>query len=108
VKASGLYHNLGWSSLVRRHALPDEFFDRFLVLRQMRQSHAQHVRRLGELYVVVANNLDAIAPGVEKVEKWAGQRLDTRIGQRLADGILVVDHKSEMAALVSGLSTAFL
>jgi hypothetical protein len=34
----------------------------------MRQSHAaQHVRRLGELKVVVADNLYAVAPWVEKV-----------------------------------------
>jgi hypothetical protein len=45
---------------------------------------------------------------VEKVEKWAGQRLDPSVGQCLADCILVVDHKSKMAALVSGLSTALL
>jgi len=75
----------------------------------MRQSHAaQHVRRLGELDVVIADNLDAVAPRVEKVEKRAGQRLDSRIGQRLADGILVVDHKPKMAAFVSRLSTALL
>src|SRR6478672_5224365 len=75
----------------------------------MRQSHAaQHVRRLGELDIVVADNLYAIAPGVEKVEKRAGQRLDPRIGQRLADGILVVDHKPKMTSLVSRLSSAFL
>src|SRR6476620_3942981 len=75
----------------------------------MRQSHAaQHVRRLGELDIVVADNLYAIAPGVEKVEKRAGQRLDPRVGQRLADGILGVDHKPKMTPLVSGLSSAFL
>ena len=75
----------------------------------MRQSHAaQHVRGLGELDVRVADNLYAIAPRVEKVEKRAGQRLDPRVGQRFADGLLVVDHKTKMAPLVSGLSTAFL
>src|SRR6476646_7377362 len=75
----------------------------------MRQSHAaQHVRRLGELDIVVADNLYAIAPGVEKVEKWAGQRLDPRIGQRLADGILVVDNKPKVTSFVSRLSSAFL
>jgi hypothetical protein len=56
----------------------------------MRQSHAaQDVRRLGELDIVVTDNLDAIAPWVEKVEKRAGQRLDACFGQRLADDILV-------------------
>jgi hypothetical protein len=75
----------------------------------MRQSHAaQHVQRLGELDVVVADNLDAVAPRVEKVKERAGQRLDPRVSQRFADCILVVNHKSKMAALVSGLSTPLL
>src|ERR1700693_5878491 len=75
----------------------------------MRQSHAaQHVRRLGELDVVVADNLDAVAPRVEKVEKRAGQRLDTRVSQCLADCILVVAHKSKMASLLRGLSPSLL
>ena len=37
----------------------------------MRQAHAaQYVRRLGELDVVVADDLDAVAPRIEEVEKW--------------------------------------
>ena len=75
----------------------------------MCQPHAaQHVRHLGELDVVVPDNLYPIAPRVEKVEKRAGQRLDPRVGQRFTDGILVVDHKSKMTTLVSRLSTALL
>ena len=75
----------------------------------MRQSHAtQHVRCLGELDVLVADNFYAIAPRVEKVEKRAGQRLDPRVGQRPADGILVVDYKPKMTSLVSGLSAPLL
>ena len=45
---------------------------------------------------------------VEKVEKRAGQRLDPSVGQRFADCILVVDYKSKMATIVSGLGTALL
>src|SRR6187200_3593902 len=72
----------------------------------MRQSHAaQHVRRLGELDVVVADNLNAIAPRVEEVEKRPGQRLDTCVSQRFSDGFLVIDHQSKMPALVSRLRT---
>jgi len=67
--------------LRQRHALLREFFDGALLLCQMRQSHAaQDVRRLGELDIVVADNLYAIAPRVEKVEKRAGQWLDTGFG----------------------------
>src|SRR5512134_2876732 len=84
---------------VRRHALVRKLLDRSLVLRQMRQPHAaQHVRRLGELDVVIADDLDAVAPRIEKVEKRTWQRLDTGVGQRLADGVLVIDHKSKMTA----------
>src|ERR1044072_1613331 len=75
----------------------------------MLQVHAaQHVRRLGELDVVVADDLDAIAPRVEKIEKPARQHIDSRVSQRLADGLLVVDHKPEVAAIVGGLGPTFL
>ena len=63
----------------------------------MAQSHAaQHVWRLGELDVLVADNLDAVAPRVEEVEKRAGQGFDPRVGQRFPDCFLVIDDKSKM------------
>src|SRR4051812_37858170 len=75
----------------------------------MHQPHAaQHVWCLGELDVVVADDLYPVAPRVEKVEKPARQRLDTRLGQRLADCFLVVDHESEMATVIGRLRSAFL
>src|SRR5882724_1213241 len=75
----------------------------------MRQPHAaQYVWRLGELDVVVTDDLDAVAPRIEKVEKPTGEGLDARVGQRLADGVLVVDHKPKMAAVISGLDAALL
>ena len=75
----------------------------------MGQTHAaQHVWRLGELDFLIANNLDAIAPGVEKVEKRARQRFDPRPSQCLADGFLVVDHKPKMTSIVGWLRSAFL
>jgi hypothetical protein len=36
------------------------------------------------------------------------ERLDARLSQRLADCILIVDHKPKMTSLVSGLSSALL
>ena len=76
---------------------------------QLRQPHAaQHVRRLGELDVVVRDDLNAVAPRIEKIEKRTWQRFDAGVGQRFADGVLVIDHKSKMAALVGGLRTALL
>src|ERR1700686_1432540 len=75
----------------------------------MRQSHAaQHVRRLGELDVVVADDFYAVAPRVEEVKKLARQRLDACVGQRLADCVLIVDRKSKMATVISGLRTTLL
>lgn len=94
---------------VRRHTLGRKLLDRGLVLRQMRQPHAaQHVRRLGELDVVIADDLDAVAPRIEKVEKRARQRFDAGVSQRFAYGVLVIDHKAKMTAVVSGLGTALL
>src|SRR5437763_12360948 len=75
----------------------------------MRQSHAaQHVRRLGELDIVVADDLYAVAPRIEKVEEPAGQRMDAGVGQRRADCFFVVDHKPKVATIVSRLCTALL
>src|SRR5262245_60085379 len=91
------------------HALLRKLLDRFLVLGEMRQSHAtQHVRRLGELNIVVADDFDAVAPRIPKVEKRAGQWFDPGSGQLLADRLLVIDHETEMAAVVGGLLTPLL
>jgi hypothetical protein len=46
----------------------------------MRQPHAaQHVRCLGELDVVVADDLYTVAPRIEEIEKLTGQRVDARL-----------------------------
>src|SRR5258708_28091692 len=68
----------------------------------------QHVRRLGELDVVVADDLYPVAPGVAEIEERARQRLDSRRRQRAADRVLVVDHETKMTAVVGGLSAALL
>src|SRR5262249_12927832 len=75
----------------------------------MRQPHpAQHVRRLGELNIVVADDLDAVAPRIAEIEEWARQRLDARSRERAAHRLLVVDHEAEMAAVVGRLLAALL
>jgi len=64
-----------------RHSLIDKLFCRLCVLRQICKSHpAQDVRRLAELNVFISNDLNAISPRVEKVEKPSGQRLDACVG----------------------------
>ncbi len=81
----------------------------FLFFARWAKPHAaQHVRRLRELDVVVADDLDAVAPGVAEVEEAARQRLDARLDQRVAHGLLVVDDEAEMTAVVGGLLAALL
>src|SRR6266540_1135598 len=93
----------------RGHALVAELPDRLLVFRQMREPHsAQHVRRFGELDIVIADDLDSVAPGVEEIEKRTGQRLDARGRERAAHGVFVVDHEAEMTAVVGRLGAALL
>src|ERR1700676_2388083 len=75
----------------------------------MRESHtAQHVRRFSELDILVRDDLYAVAPRVEKVEKRSGQGLDARVDQRFASGLFVIDYKPKMTSIVGGLCTALL
>jgi hypothetical protein len=64
-----LLHGIGrGSTLPNRHALLGQLLLRMLVLGEMRQTHAtQHIGSLSELDVVIADDLDAVAPGVAKV-----------------------------------------
>ena len=75
----------------------------------MRQSHAaQHVRRLRELDVFVADDLYSVAPRVEEIEKLTGQRVDAGLRQRTADRVLVINHEFKMTAVVGSLGVALL
>ena len=75
----------------------------------MRQAHAvQNVRGLGELDVVIADDLDAIAPWIQEIKKASGQRLNSRCGEGLAYRLLVIDDQPEMTAIVRSLSAALL
>ena len=76
---------------------------------KMRQSHtAQYVWRLGELDVVVADDLYPVAPGVEEIEKLTWQRFHARLRQGTADGLFVIDHETKMTAVVGGLGATLL
>jgi len=58
--------------LFQRHALRSQFLFRFVILGQVHQAHAtQHIGRLGELDIVVADDLDSISPRVPKVKERA-------------------------------------
>jgi hypothetical protein len=61
---------LSISNLVQRHPLFGQFLFCFFVLCQVHQSHAtQDIRRLGELNVVVTDDLYSIAPRVTKIQE---------------------------------------
>ena len=60
-----------------------------------------------QLDIVVRNDLNAIAPWTLKIEKRTGQWFNIRVGQRLADCLLVIDHKSKRAPVVRRLLGPF-
>src|SRR6267154_6561934 len=75
----------------------------------MRESHtAQHIRRFSKLDIFVRDDLDPVAPWVEKIEKRSGQRLDACGAQCFAGGLLIIDDESKMAPVVGRLCAASL
>src|SRR5262249_11179509 len=75
----------------------------------MCESHAaQDVGGLGELDVVIADDFNAIAPGVAKVEEGPSERGDASRFERFAGSLLVLDNEAEMASVVGGLLAALL
>src|ERR1700739_4153048 len=66
------------SRLTECHALVGQLPLRVLVLGQVRQTHAaEDVGGFGELDIVVANDLNAVAPRVAEVTEWAFERRKT-------------------------------
>ena len=58
--------------LFQRHALLGQFLFCLLVLGQVHQAHAtQHIGRLGELDILIADDLDSIAPRIPKIKEGA-------------------------------------
>src|ERR1700739_3044419 len=97
------------SRLTECHALVGQLPLRVLVLGQVRQTHAaEDVGGFGELDIVIANDLNAVAPRVAEVKKWALERRYARSLEGGAHRLLVVDHQAEMATIVCRLFAAFL
>ena len=106
--APPLSHRLSGAS-IGRHTLVSQLLDGLRGLCEICQAHAaQNMRRLGELDVVVADDLNTVAPRVEKIQEAPGQDLHAGGGQSCAHGLLVIDHEPEMAAVVAGLLAALL
>lgn len=58
------------NGLIRRHTLVGELFQGAFRLIQAAETHSpENMRCFGKLDVVVADNLDAVTPRVEKVEE---------------------------------------
>src|SRR3954447_2421025 len=76
-------------------------------LAELEAHPGQDLLGLGELDLVVLDNLDAVAVGVEKVEAAAGQDLGARGDQCPARRLLVVDDKPEVARRVGRAGAAF-
>jgi len=75
----------------------------------VRKAHAtQDVGGLRELDVLIADDLDAIAPRGAKIQEGAIKRSDTSRFQRIAGCLLVIDNQAEMSTIVRGLRTALL
>ena len=69
--APPLFHRLSGAS-IGRHSLVSQLLDGLRGLCEVCQAHAsQDMRCLGELDVVVADDLDAVAPRVEEVQESA-------------------------------------
>ena len=97
------------NSSIGRHSFVSQLLDGLRGLYEIGQAHAaENMRRLRELDVVVADNLDAVAPRVEEVQKSPRQDLDPGFGQRRAHGFLVIDHEPKVTPVVTGLLAAFL
>src|SRR5581483_2397849 len=75
----------------------------------MRQAHdTQHMGRLGELNIVVADDLYPVAPGVAKIKERPVERRNAGGLEGFAGGCLVIDDQTEVAAVVGWLPAAFL
>jgi hypothetical protein len=80
----------------------------FLVLGQVHQAHAtHHIRRLGELNIVVTDDLYSVAPGVPKIKERTIEWSNTSGLECFAGRLLVVDDETEMATIVCGLLRPF-
>ena len=97
------------SILHHSHALLGQFLLGMLVLGEVGQAHStQHIGGLSELDIVVADDLDAVAPGIAKIEEGPTNKGDASGIERFAGRLLVIDHEPDMTSIVRGLSSPFL
>jgi len=96
-------------ALIERHALFSQLPLRAFIPGQVRQAHAaEDVGGFGELDIVIADDLNAVAPWVAEVKEWARERGHAGSLEGRARRLRVVDHQAEMATIVCGLFPPFL
>src|SRR6516165_11747732 len=83
---------------LRRHALFGQLAPGVLVLVEIEAHSAQYLRRLGKLDIGIFDHLDAIAPGIEKVEEGSRQQLAAGGLHPRAHARSIVNDEPEMAA----------
>ncbi len=59
-----------------------------------------------ELNVLIANDLDTVAPGIEELEEGARRDVDGHLLERAPRRLLVVDNQSNVALVVRRLVTS--
>src|SRR6185503_18643232 len=98
----------GRSASIRIEPFLAQLGQRVRRLLEVVQAHpAQDARGLRELNFAVFDDLQVVAPGVEKVEAAAAERPDPRRIEGSPDGLLVVDDETEVTRLVGRLAAAF-
>src|SRR5215469_13672361 len=90
-----------------RHALVGQLAPGVFVFVEIEAHCMQYMRRLGELNIGVLDDLDAVSPGVEKIEERSGQEPSARRLDPRAHARAVIDDKAEMPALVFVASFGF-
>src|SRR5581483_917646 len=92
--------------LGRRHALFSQLAQGIFALRDGFHAHArEHLRRFGELAIVVGNDFDAVAPRVEDVHALI-DAFDAVLLHRAAHRFAVVHHQTEVAFSIRRLSSS--
>src|SRR5205085_1998953 len=91
------------------HAFIRQFLLGFFVLGQVHQSHAsQHISCLGELNIVVANDLYSVAPRVPEIEELTVKWRHTSCLKGLSGCLFIIDDQAEVSTVIWGLSAALL
>jgi hypothetical protein len=77
-----------------RHTLVGELAEGRLGFVELEVHCAQDLRRFGKLNIAVLDDLDAIAPRIEKIEEWPRQQTPSRRFDPLPHARTVIDDEA--------------